>query len=58
MVESEEILEDLPRSAITSWYYRDSKVLEDIQKYRTHYKAVVNEIFYMHHVELVFPEDE
>lgn len=56
MVETEEVLEDLPRNAITSWYYRDSKVLEDIQKYRMHYRDVVKQVFDLNNVELVFPE--
>lgn len=53
-----ELLCNVPRKSITSWYRRDSKVMEDILKFRMAYRDVVTHIRKINTAVLVFPEED
>ena len=42
--ETKELLEDVPRDYITSYFYRDDSIMKDIYTARLHYKSVVDDL--------------
>jgi hypothetical protein len=59
-MEDGHILNNIPRNAFTTFYWRDSRVLEDILYYRQTYRSVMNELTNtlktVQVLDLVFPE--
>jgi hypothetical protein len=56
--DEETVLENVPREVLTSYRYRDAKIMTDILLYRTQYKAIVTELKKCFAAVYIFKDDK